>query len=101
MYLDYLTLINFSLSTNLIASWPQIGRYGIWLGTLVGNFGKPYALTFHNWIGSSFVGLQTLLVGETLYYITGQPDESTKNLKRCISVCLTKVSKPFFRQPKT
>ncbi len=31
------------------------------------------------------------MIGETLYYIIGQPKESTKNLKRCISICLTKV----------
>ncbi len=47
------------------------------------------------------MGLQTLLVGETLYYITNQPKESTKNLKRCISICPTKVSRSSFKQPRT
>jgi len=101
MYLDSLALIIFSLSTNLIASWPQIGRYGIGLGTLIGSFGDPSALAFHNWIGGTLMGLQTLLVGETLYYITNQPKESTKNLKRCIPICPTKVSRPSFKQPRT
>jgi hypothetical protein len=80
-YLDNLALINFSLSTNLIASWPQIGQYGTKLRTLVGNFEDPKTLAFHNWIGGALMELQMLLVGETLYYIIGQPKESTKNQK--------------------
>jgi len=51
------TLINFSLSINLTSSWPQIGRYGIRLGTLIGSFGDPLALTFHNWIKGVSMGL--------------------------------------------
>jgi hypothetical protein len=66
MYLDNLTLINFSLSTNLIASWPKIGRYGIRLRTLIGNFGNPFELTFHNLIRSPSMGLQMLLVSVIL-----------------------------------
>jgi hypothetical protein len=49
-YLDSLELINFSLSTNLDASLPQIGQYRIGLGTLVYNFGEPFGLVFHNLI---------------------------------------------------
>jgi len=47
------------------------------------------------------MGLQTLLASEILYYITSQPNESTKNLKRCKLVCPTKVSRPSFKQPRT
>jgi hypothetical protein len=79
-YLDNLTLINFSLCTTLIASWPQIGRYGTRLGTLGASFGDPFTLVFHNWIVGPSMGLQMLLVSEVLYYIIGQLDESTKNL---------------------
>ncbi len=73
-------MLNFSFSTYLNASWPQIGQYGIELGTLVGSFRDPSALAFHNWIGGPFMGLQMLTIGETLYYIIGQLDKSTKNL---------------------
>jgi hypothetical protein len=45
MYLDALEVINFSFSTNLNASLPQIGRYKIGLGT-VGNFGESFGLAF-------------------------------------------------------
>jgi len=100
-YLNSPTLINFSLSTNLIASWPQIGRYGTRLGTLVSNFGDPSTLTFHNWIGGPSMGLQMISISETLYYIIGQLHESTKNLKICILVCPTKVFKPSFKQLRT
>jgi hypothetical protein len=56
MYLDSLTLINFSLSTNLTASWPKIGRYGIKFKTPVCSFENPFELTFHNWIRGPFRG---------------------------------------------
>jgi hypothetical protein len=49
-YLDSPTFMNFSLSTNLDASLPQIGRYGIGLGTPMGNFDDPSRLAFHNLI---------------------------------------------------
>ncbi len=101
MYLDSLELINFFLSTNLNASLPQIGWYRIGLGTLVGNFVEPFELTFHNLIRGPSIGLHTRSVGETLYCIIGQPEELTKNLNRCISVCLTNISKPSFKQPRT
>jgi len=77
-YLNNLTLINFSFSIDLNASWPQIGQYGIGLGTPIGNFGDPSTLAFHNWIRGPYVGLQMLSVNETLYCITSQPNESTK-----------------------
>jgi hypothetical protein len=77
-YFDNLALIFFSLSTELTTSWPQIGQYRIGLGTLVGSFGEPFALAFHHWIEGPSMGLQRLLVNETLYYIIGQPNESTQ-----------------------
>jgi hypothetical protein len=86
IYLDNLTLINFSLSINLITSWPQIGQFRIGLGTLVGSFGEPFALAFHHWIEGPFVGFQMLLVSETLHCIIGQPNESTKIKKIHISM---------------
>jgi hypothetical protein len=46
---------------------------------LIGNFGDPLGLAFHNLIKGTFVGLRIRYVGETLYYIIGQPVESTKN----------------------
>jgi hypothetical protein len=49
-YLDSLKLISFSLSIDLDASLPQNGQYKTRLGTLVGNFGEPSGLTFHNLI---------------------------------------------------
>jgi hypothetical protein len=101
MYLNNPTLTNFSFSTDLNASWPQIGQYGRGLGTLVSNFGDPSILTFHNWIRGLYVGLQMLSVFETLYSITSQPNESTKNLKKCTLICLSKVSKSSFKQLKT
>jgi len=76
-YLDNLKLRNFSLSTNLNASLPQIGRYKIGLGTIVGNFGEPFQLAFHNLIKGPSIGLHTWSLGETLYCITGQFEEST------------------------
>jgi hypothetical protein len=48
MYLDNLTLINFSFSTSLTATWPQIEQNGMGLETQVGSFGYPSTLTFHN-----------------------------------------------------
>jgi hypothetical protein len=71
------------------------------LGTPIGNFGDPSAVAFHNWIEGLFVKLKTLLINETLYYITGELDKSTKKLKMCISICHIKVSGPSFKQPKT
>jgi hypothetical protein len=50
----------------------------------LGNFGDPLKLAFHNLIKGAFVGLQTKSMGETLYYIISQTNESIKNLKRCI-----------------
>jgi hypothetical protein len=101
MYLDSLALINFSLSIDLVTSWPQIGQYGTWLGTPVGSFGDPFALVFHNSIGGLSMGVQMLTVGETLYCITSQQNESTKDLKICILICPTKVSEPSFKQLRT
>jgi len=100
-YLDNSTLINFSLCTTLIASWSQIGRYGTRLGTLVANFGDPFTLVFHNWIVGPSIGLQMLLVSEALYYVIGQPYESTKNLKKCILIRPTKASRLFFKLLRT
>jgi hypothetical protein len=65
------TLINFSLSTDLTTSWPQIQRYGTRLGSPINNFGDPSTLAFHNWIGGPSVGLQMISINETLYYIIG------------------------------
>jgi hypothetical protein len=101
MYFDNPELINFSLSTDLDASLPQIGRYKIGLGTPIGNFGESFRLTFHNLIESPSIELQTRSMGETLYYITSQPNESTKNLNKCISICPTSISGPSFKQPRT
>jgi hypothetical protein len=93
------TLINFCFSIDLNASLPQVGGHGIRLGILVGNFGDPLGLAFYN-----LIILQTLYVGEILYYIIDQLNKSTKNLKIRISVCPTKVSRPSFNnynlQPK-
>jgi len=100
MYLDNLALIKIFLSTNLIASWPEIGRYGIRLRTPIGSFGNPFELTFHNLIRSPSVGLQMLLVSVILYCIIGHLDKCIKNLKTCKSICLTKVSNLYFKQPR-
>ncbi len=100
-YLDSPALMNYFFSTDLNTSSPQIGQYGTRFGTLVGSFGDPSKFDFHNSTRGSSVGLQTLYVGETLYYMIGQPNESTKNLNKCISMCLTKVSRPFFKQHTT
>jgi hypothetical protein len=78
-----------------------IGRYGIRLGTLIGNFGELSRVAFHNLIGGPSIGLQTGSVGETMYFIINQPNESTKNLNRCILICPTNVLKPTFKQPRT
>jgi hypothetical protein len=43
--------------------------------------------------------LQTLFMGETLYNITSQSNE-LKIIIKCIFVCLTKVSRPSFKQFK-
>jgi hypothetical protein len=93
--LDSSTLIKKFLSTDLNASWPQIGQYGIGFGTLVGSFGDPLGLTFHNLIGGLFVGLQMLSMGETT-----QLNKSTRNLKRCIKICPTKVFGPSFNNQR-
>jgi hypothetical protein len=71
------------------------------LGTLVSNFGDPLGLAFHNLIISTSTRLQTKFVGKTLYCITSQLVKSTKDLRICISVCPTKVSKPSFKQHTT
>jgi hypothetical protein len=47
------------------------------------------------------MGLQTISIGEDLYYITSQLEESAKNLKICISICPTMVLEPSFKQPRT
>ncbi len=96
-YLDSVALMNFSFSTNLNALLPQIGWYGIGLGTPIGSFGDPSKLHFHNLIGNPSIGPQTLFVGETLYCMTSQPNESTKNLNKCILMCPTKVSRTSFK----
>jgi len=93
--------MNFSLFINLDTSLPQIGQYGTWLRTPIGNFGDPSRLAFHDLINGASMKLQTGSVGETLYYIIGHPDESIKNLNRCISICPTKVPKSSFKQPRT
>jgi len=97
MHLDSSTLMNFSLSTDLNASWPKIGQYGTRLKILTSNFGDPLGLIFQNLIGGPSMGLQTHYVGEVLYNITCQLDESTKNLKICILVSPTKLSGPSFK----
>jgi hypothetical protein len=97
MYLDSLEFINFSLSINFNASLPQIGRYRIGLGTLIGNFGELFKLTFHNWMPIYWT--PHMIYGETLYCI--QPKESTKNLNRCILICPTNILGPFFKQFNT
>jgi len=99
--LDSLELINFSLSTDLDASLPQIGQYRTKLGTLTCNFREPFGLAFHNLIGGPSIGLLIGSMGETLYCIIGQPNKLMINLKRCISICPTNISRPFFKQPKT
>jgi hypothetical protein len=100
-YLDSPTLMTFSFSTDLNTSLPQVGQYGIRLGTLASSFDGPSKLYFHNLIGDPFVELQTLFMGATFYYMTCQLDKSTKNLNKCILVCPTKVLGPSFKQPKT
>jgi hypothetical protein len=100
-YLDSPELINFSLSTNLDASLPQTGRYKTWLRTLISNFGEPYGLAFHNLIEGPSIGLHTRSARETLYYIIGQPTESTKKLNKCISICPTIILRTTFKQPRT
>ncbi len=100
-YLNNPTLINFYFSTDLATSRPQIWWYGTGLGTSIYNFGDPSTLGFHDWIKGPSMGLQMISIGETLYYIIGHPNESTKNLKICISICPMKVSKPSFKQQRT
>jgi hypothetical protein len=100
-YLDSPNLINFPLSTDFNASLPQIGWYKTRLRISIGNFGELPGLAFHNLIEGPFIELQTRSAGETLYYIIGQLNESTKNLKIFISVCPINVSKPSFKQPRT
>jgi hypothetical protein len=77
-YLDSPKLINFPLSIELDASLPQIGWYKIGLGTLVGNFGEPFGLAFHNMINAHLLDSTHDLVGETSYCITCKRYESTK-----------------------
>jgi len=81
MYLDSLTLMNFSLSTYLNASWLKIGQYGTRFRILIGNFGDPLGLIFQNLIGGPSMGLQTLYLGEILYNITCRLDDSMKHSK--------------------
>jgi hypothetical protein len=100
-YLDNPTLIKKKFSINLDASLPQIGWSRIGVGTEVCNFGDPFGLASHSLIGKASMGLQTRFMGETLYCMTSQHTKSTKNLKSCISVCLTEVSRPSFKQPTT
>jgi hypothetical protein len=88
-------------SIDRYTSLPQIRPYGTWHGTPIGNFGGPCGLAFHNLIGSAFIRLQIGSMGETLYSIIGHPKESTKNLNRCISISLTKVWRPSFKQLRT
>jgi hypothetical protein len=94
-------LMNFSFSINLDTSLPQIEQYGIGHGNIVGNFSDPSRLAFHNFISVTSIELQAWSMGKILYYITSHPNESTKNLNRCISVCLTKVSRSSFKQSMT
>jgi hypothetical protein len=79
MYLDSSTLMNFSLSTDFNASWLKIRQYGTRFKILIGNFGDPLGLIFQHLIGGASMGLQTLYVGEILYNITCQSNDSTKN----------------------
>jgi hypothetical protein len=97
MYLDNPKLINFSLSTNLDASLPQIGQYRTRLGTPIGNFSELFKLAFHNLIKGPCIGLHIRFVGENLHCINGQPKESTKKLNICISICPTNISGPSFK----
>jgi hypothetical protein len=101
MYLDSPTLMNFSLSNDLDTSLPQIGRYGIGLGILVGNYSDPFGLAFHNLIGGISIRFQIGYVEEILYFIIGHLEQSTKNLNRCISICPNKVSRLSFKQLTT
>jgi hypothetical protein len=90
-YSNSLKLINVFISIDLDASLPQIGWYRTGLGTIVGNFGEPFRLTFHYLIKGQSIGLHTRSVGETLYCIIGQPEESTKNLNWCVLICPTNI----------
>jgi hypothetical protein len=101
MYLDSLTLMNFSLSNDLDTSLPQTGWYGARLGILVGNFGDPFGLAFHNLISGISIRFQTKSVGKILYNIIDHLEESTENVNRCILVCLNKISTLSFKQPMT
>jgi len=80
---------------------PQIRQYGIGLGTPICSLGNPSRLAFHNFIGGASIELQMGFMGETLYCIIGHLNKSTKDLNICISACLTKVSRPSFKQPRT
>jgi hypothetical protein len=93
--------MNVSLFINLDTSLRQIGQYGTRLGIPLGNFGDPFILFFHNLIGGTSIKLQTRYVGETLYYITGHPNKSTKKLNIYISVCFTKVPRSSFKKLQT
>ncbi len=44
----------------------------------ISNFGDQSGLAFHNLIEGVFVGFQIRPMGEILYYIIGQPNESIK-----------------------
>jgi hypothetical protein len=98
MYLDTPKLINFSLSIDLDASLPQIGRYRTRLGTSIGNFGQLFGLAFQNLIRGPSTRHKIGYVGETLYCITTKRDKLTKNLNICISVCPPNVSGPLQQQ---
>lgn len=99
-YLNGLILIKFSFSINLNTSLLQIGQYGIRLGSLLGSFHDPFGLSCHNLIGRPSLRLQRRFVGEILYHITSQPNDSMKNLKRSISICPTHQRKfPNYMTP--
>jgi len=78
-----------------------MGRYKTRLETPIGNFGELFRLAFHNLIRGAFIGFHTRFVGEALYYIISQLEESTKNLNICISICPTNNLRPSFKQPRT
>ncbi len=100
-YLNNPTIIKFSFSIDLNTSLPQIEQYGTKMGIHASNFGDPSRLAFHSLIWGALVGFQTKYVGKTFYCMTCQFKELTKNLKKCVSVCPTKVFGPSFKQLKT
>jgi hypothetical protein len=62
--------------------------------------GLPWSFDFHNQIIGPSLGLHFESVGDTLYYITSQPKESTKNRKRCMFMCPTKTSSSITLNPR-